>query len=323
MKSDSPKVLHEICGRPMLAYVLNACRLAGVERLIVVVGHGRAQVMGCFAADHDITWVHQGEQKGTGHAVNCCREALAGFVGSAVVIAGDMPLVRRETLAELLGEREDTGDAVTMATTMLEDPTGYGRIIRDAEGKLQAIIEHRDCTEEQRAIHEVNPSYYCFDAEKMFQVLERIAPAAISGEYYITDAIRILRERGEGVSAHVLVPAEDALGINSRLDLADVSRVMEDRIQVSLLNSGVTIIDPDNTWIEADTAIGKDTVVYPFSFIGAGAVIGDDCCIGPFALVRADETVPSGATVGPSVTVGPSAPGFAAATRKTMPGALA
>ncbi len=317
MKSDSPKVLHEICGRPMLAYVLSACRLAGIERLIVVVGHGRAKVMEAFASDHDISWVHQAEQKGTGHAVTCCKEALANFEGSVLVIAGDMPLVRREALAELLGEREETSDALTIATTELDDPTGYGRIIRDAEGKLQAIVEHRDCNEEQRGIHEVNPSYYCFDARKMFAALERVSPASGSGEYYITDAIRILREQGERVSAHVMVPAEDALGINSRLDLADVSRVMQDRIQVALLGGGVTIVDPDNTWIEAEASIGRDTVVYPFSFIGAGAVIGEECRVGPFAYVKADETVASGAAVGPSATE------FANATRQIMPGAVA
>lgn len=317
MKSDSPKVLHEICGRPMLAYVLTTCRLAGIEKLIVVVGHGRTQVMQSFASDQDITWVHQAEQKGTGHAVNCCKESLAGFEGSVLVIAGDMPLVRREALAELLGEREETGDAVTIATTILDDPTGYGRIIRDADGKLQAIVEHRDCTEEQRAIHEVNPSYYCFDAKKMFAALDRLSPASGSGEYYITDAIRILRERGERVSAHVMVPSEDALGINSRLDLADVSRVMQDRIQVAHLHGGVTIVDPDNTWIEAEASIGRDTIVYPFSFVGAGAVIGDDCRIGPFALVRVDENVEAGMAIGSSI------PEVAKVARKVMPGAVA
>lgn len=317
MKSDSPKVLHEICGRPMLAYVLTACRLAGIEKLVVVVGHGRSQVMEAFGADKDITWVHQTEQKGTGHAVICCKDAMADVEGSVLVIAGDMPLVRREALAELLGEREETGDALTIATTELDDPTGYGRIIRDGEGKLQAIAEHRDCNEEQRAIHEVNPSYYCFDAKKMFAALDRVTPASGSGEFYITDAIHILREQGERVSAHVMVPAEDALGINSRLDLADVSRVMQDRIQVALLSGGVTIVDPDNTWIEADATVGRDTVIYPFSFIGAGAVIGSDCRIGPFGLVQADETVAAGATVGPS------APEFARVTRQVMPGAMA
>jgi len=316
MKSDSPKVLHEICGRPMLGYVLTACRLAGIDRLIVVVGHGRAQVMQSFASDGDITWVHQAEQKGTGHAVNCCREALSGFDGSVLVIAGDMPLVRREALAELLGERVETNDAVTIATTMLDDPTGYGRIIRDADGKLQAIVEHRDCNEQQRAIHEVNPSYYCFDARKMFAALDRVSPAAGSGEYYITEAIRILRTQGEQVSAHVMVPSEDALGINSRLDLADVSRVMQDRIQVALLHNGVTIVDPDNTWIEAEASIGRDTVLYPFTFVGAGAVIGDDCRIGPFACVRADEKVESGATVGSTAE-------SIKAAREVLPGAMA
>ena len=299
MKSDLPKVLHEICGRPMLAYVINACRLAGVDNIAIVVGHGKDQVKEHFANERGVTWVKQAEQRGTGHAVNCCRKALKGFSGSVLVIAGDMPLVRRVTLASLFQSREQSGDAVALATTVLDEPAGYGRIIRDAEGRLEAIVEHRDCTEEQRAINEVNPSYYCFDSKRLFEALENVQSDPKTGEYYVTDAVKVLREGGHGVSATVTAAPEDAMGINSRLDLAVVGRAMQDRIQLALMNEGVTIVDPDNTWIEADAAIGRETKVYPFSFIGAGASIGEGCRIGPFASVGSGETVQDGAVVLP------------------------
>ena len=174
MKSDLPKVLHEICGRSMLGYVINACRLAGVDKLVVVVGHGKDQVRERFESERDVTWVKQGEQRGTGHAVNCCRASFKKFSGSVLVVAGDMPLVRRVTLASLIQARQQSGDAVTLATTVLDDPTGYGRIVRDGEGRLEAIVEHRDCTEEQREIREVNPSYYCFEAKRLFEALKKV-----------------------------------------------------------------------------------------------------------------------------------------------------
>jgi bifunctional UDP-N-acetylglucosamine pyrophosphorylase/glucosamine-1-phosphate N-acetyltransferase len=298
MKSDLPKVLHDVCGRPMLHFVLNACRFAGVDRLIAVVGHQSDMVRSAFSGDHDIAWVEQTEQLGTGHAVMCCRDALRDFSGTVLVIAGDMPLIRRETLGELIDARESREDAASIATTILDDPTGYGRIIRDGEGNLSGIVEHRDCNKEQSAINEVNPSYYCFDSGKLFGALDRVRASEGKGEFYLTDVIQILRKDGESVSALVQVPPEDAAGVNSRFDLAVVNRLMQDRIQRSLLDEGVTIVDPDTTWIEADAAVGIDSVVYPFSFIGAGATIGSECRIGPHANVPRDAVIPDGVTVG-------------------------
>jgi bifunctional UDP-N-acetylglucosamine pyrophosphorylase/glucosamine-1-phosphate N-acetyltransferase len=248
--------------------------------------------------------VEQTEQRGTGHAVLCCREALKGFTGTVLVIAGDMPLVRREALEDLIEARELSGDALTMATTMLDEPTGYGRIVRDSAGRLDAIVEHRDCNEVQRVIHEVNVSYYCFDAERLFAALKKVEPEATKGEYYLTDTVRILRDGGHRVSATVKVAAEDALGINSRIDLAVVGRAMQDRLQRALVEEGVTIVDPDNTWIEADVSVGAETTIYPFTFIGAGATIGERSRIGPFACVRAGESLDDGAVVGPTAMNG-------------------
>ncbi len=304
MLSDRPKVLHEICGRPMLSYSVGACTLAGADRILVVVGHGKAQVQERFTDEGDLAWIEQKEQRGTGHAVLCCREALKGFVGNVLVIAGDMPMIRRETLASLNEVREDSGDALSMATALLDDPTGYGRIIRDESGSLAAIVEQSDCDAEQRDIREVNPSFYCFEAQRLFESLERLKPAGPKGEYYLTDVVGHLREAGHGVSARVQVAPEEARGINSRLDLALVNRAMQDRIQLGLMGEGVTIVDPDNTWIESDATLGRESVVYPFSMIEAGAMIGDGCRIGPFARVRGSDVVEDGVSVGPDSAIG-------------------
>ncbi len=299
MNSDRPKVLHEICGRPMLGFVLSACRMAGVDKIVVIVGHGKEEVMAAFSDDSDLVWVEQTEQRGTGHAVLCAQESLKDFDGSVLVIAGDMPLIRRPALSELLHAREASNDAATIATTMIDDPTGYGRIVRDEDGQLEAIVEQRDCTEAQQEIREVNPSYYCFDARKMFETLGNVQVNPNSGELYVTDVVKVMRENGLSVSATVSINAEDATGVNSRLDLAKVGRLMQDRIQLVAMKDGVTIVDPDTTWIEADVTLGKDTVIYPFSVIGVGAVVGRDCRVGPFANVKKGSTVPDGGVVGP------------------------
>ena len=307
MNSIRPKILHEICGRPMLAYVLGACRLAGASRLVVVVGHGRDEVTARFDSQSDVTWVEQAAQKGTGHAVLCCREALQDYSGSVLVVAGDMPLVRRETLAGLVEERERSGVALTLATTVLDDPTGYGRIVRDSAGRLKAIVEQRNCTPKQRKIREVNPSYYCFEAGALFEAVERVKCDSAKGEFYLTDTVSVLRRMKREVSAVISVGPEDSMGINSRLDLATVGRVMQDRIQLALMNDGVTIVDPDNTWIESDVVIGCETMIYPYVFIGAGATVGEGCRIGPFARIAGGQTVEDGAVVEPQDSSGAGA----------------
>jgi len=297
MQSDLPKVLHEVCGRPMLGFVLSACRLAGVDRLVVVVGHAQDRVREAFSGDHDVSWVEQPEQLGTGHAVACCQEALAGISGSVLVVAGDMPLIRRETLVALLDQRARSGAAVSLATTVLDDPVGYGRIVRDAKGALKGIVEQRDCKKKELGITEVNPSYYCFDGALLFTALEQLSPASGTGEVYLTDTIRWLRSAGHAVMADLRVPPEDAMGINTRLDLARVARAMQDRIQLQLMNEGVTIVDPDNAWIEAEVLVGRDTTILPFSFVGQGAAIGESCRIGPHAFVPAGATIADGSVV--------------------------
>jgi bifunctional UDP-N-acetylglucosamine pyrophosphorylase/glucosamine-1-phosphate N-acetyltransferase len=290
MVTDLPKVLHEVCGRPMLAYVIDACRAAGIERIVCVVGYQKDAVMAAFADDPDINWVVQNEQLGTGHAAMICREALSDFDGNLLVIAGDMPLLRTETLALLVQRHEKERSAVTLATAVLDEPTGYGRIIRDEYGNLEGIVEESDCTEAQRKVKEVNPSYYCFQKRLLFEALEHIRPDNVKGEYYITDALHILIRGGHRAVAVTAVAAEDAMGVNSREQLAEVGRLMQNRIQRHLMSQGVTIVDPPNTWVDIRADIGQDTVIHPFSYIHGRVKIGKRCSIGPFAYLR-DGTV--------------------------------
>ncbi len=298
MVTDMPKVLHQVCGRPMLAYVLDACRAANIHRMCVVVGYRKDDVIETFKDEPGITWVEQAEQKGTGHAAMVCREALEDFDGNVVVIAGDMPLLRAETLELLLERHEKEHSAVTLATAVLENPAGYGRIIRDEFGNLQGIIEESDCTDEQRKIREINPSYYCFEKQRLFEAMDQVRPDNVKGEYYITDALKILVQAGRRAMAITAVAAEDAMGINSRQHLAEVSRVMQNRIQRELMASGVTIVDPPNTWIDARARIGQDSIIHPFTYIHGRVGIGRNCSVGPFAYLR------EGTVLGDDVVVG-------------------
>lgn len=298
MVTDMPKVLHEVCGRPMLAYVVDACRAAGVQRIIAVVGYQKEQVIQAFTDEPDIIWVEQTEQKGTGHAAMVCREALADFDGNVVVIAGDMPLLRSETLQLLVDTHKKQNCAVTLATAVLTNPTGYGRIVRDEYGNLQGIVEESDCTDEQRRITEINPSYYCFDKGLLFSALDQLKPDNVKGEYYITDALHILVQQGHRVVAITAVKAEEAVGVNSRMQLADAGRIMQNRIQSSLMQNGVTIVDPPNTWIDIRAMIGQDSVIYPFSYIHGRVRIGKRCSIGPFAYLREGTVLEDDVVVG-------------------------
>ncbi len=301
MKSDRPKVMHDICGQPMLAYVLGACRAAGIETIYVVVGFGKEQVIEHFRGEAGLRFVEQAEQKGTAHAVSMCAPFLTGYAGDVVVIAGDMPLVRSETLRALLESHRAAAAAASIATTVLADPTGYGRIIRDPAGGFDRIVEHRDCTPEQLAIREVNPSYYCFDSTALLEALPQVRADNAKGEYYITDVLTILRQTGRLVQAVVSLPAEDATGINSRVELAEVTALMQRRIQRRWMEAGVTIESPANTWIDSRAIIGEDSVIRPFTCIEGRARIGRRCRIGPYACVADAAIVEDGYQVGPGV----------------------
>ena len=297
MRTDIPKVLHEVCGRPMLAYVIDACRHAGVPECIVIVGYGKDAVIEEFRDEPGLHWVEQREQKGTGHAVLCARNEIAGKFDDVLILCGDGPLIRPSTLEELLDRHESERAVATLATAVIDDPAGYGRIVRDGAGKLAGIVEHRDCTAEQREIREVNPSYYCYHTADLLTALGKVRPDNAKGEYYLTDTLSIMIKAGQKVQAITAVPPEDIFSINSRKDLALVNQVMRDRINDGLMASGVTIVDPATTWIDPRAAIGQDTIIHPCVCISGPARIGRGCAIGPFVHLTTTTPIEDGATV--------------------------
>jgi bifunctional UDP-N-acetylglucosamine pyrophosphorylase/glucosamine-1-phosphate N-acetyltransferase len=286
MNTQMPKVLHEVCGRPMLAYVLDACCQVDVAKIYVVVGFGIKQVKERFGDAGDITWVKQDKQRGTAHAVLCCKKHLAGFDGETLVLCGDGPLIRASTLRTLIKKHEDGHSAATLATAVLDNPAGYGRIVRDTYGNIQGIVEDSDCTPEQLAIKEVNPSYYLFNNNVLFEAVQKVKPDNVKKEFYLTDALSLIIATGHKVEAVTAVRPDEAMGVNSRPELAQASKIMQRRIQEELMNKGVTIVDPDNTWIDIRAQIGQDTIIEPFTYIHGEVKIGKGCRIGPFAFLR-------------------------------------
>lgn len=232
MNSDLPKVLHEVCGRPMVSHVLDVCRAVGCDRLITVIGHQADLVrerLGQNGDAENVVWVEQTEQLGTGHAVMVCEDQLQDLEGPVLVVAGDGPLLRAHTLADLIETHLAEGAACTLATSILPDPGRYGRILRDDDGNLTGIVEYLDATEDQRAIHEVNVSLYCFDAAALRSVLGRLTNDNSKGEYYLTEALELLGEDGGKLAAVAAVPPEDTISINTVDELEEVNRIMAAR----------------------------------------------------------------------------------------------
>jgi len=302
MKSKRPKPLHEICGKPMLSYVLEACYGAGCKKVLVVIGHGKDEVIAQFGDDKRITWVEQTEQLGTGHAARVCVPHLKDEKGDVFILAGDGPLIRAEVLKTLLHAHRDEKADASMATAILDDPTGYGRIVRDANGEFVEIIEQADATPEQREIQEVFPSYYCVKAPELVWAVSKLTNKNKKNEYYLTDIYGLLRQASKKVTAVQAVTAEDVLAVNDRMQQAEVDAIMQDRIQRLLRESGVTIVSSAGSYIESGVTIGSDTTIQPFTFIGAGASIGSGCVIGPFAAVPRESIVPDHSTVAGNAT---------------------
>lgn len=297
MKSRRPKALHQICGKPMLQYVLDACYDAGCTRILLVVGHGKDEVIAQFESDKRIVWVEQTEQLGTGHAARVCESHIRKEQGDVFILTADGPLIRGEVLRTLVREHRDQHAAASMATAVLEDPTGYGRVVRDAKGEFIEIVEQADASIEQKEIKEVFPSYYCVRSEDLLLALSRLKNENKKKEYYLTDIYGILRAAGRKVVAVQAVTQEDVLSVNDRDQQAQVDAIMQDRIQRQIRSTGVTIASGINTYIEAGVSIGPDTVIRPFTFIGRDSSIGAECTIGPFACIPAEGIVPEGSAI--------------------------
>lgn len=298
MKSSLPKVLHTICGEPMIRFVLKSAERLNPEKIVVIVGHQAELVKNAVG---NVQCVVQDKQLGTGHAVSVTKEMLSDFSGTVMVLSGDTPLVRAETLDNLFATHTENGAAASIITARLENPTGYGRIIRSEDGSIvTAIVEEKDATEEQKTINEVNTGTYCFDKEKLFEALKQVDNNNRQGEYYLTDVIKILRNRGEKVVASMTDSPDEVMGVNNRVHLAEADRVMRRTINEGLMHSGVTIIDPETTYISPDVEIGKDTVIYPMTFIRGTTKIGESCVIGPFSRLE-NCTIGNSATIDSSV----------------------
>ena len=290
MRSDRAKVLHEVCGRPMLSYVVDAVRGAGARTIVVVVGAGADQVRTALADEKDVLFATQEAQLGTGDAVRSCRDVLRDYSGPAFVLVGDEPLIRAEPLADLLKRQQTEQAACLLGTAIVPDPTGFGRILRDSAGRFLRIVEQRDCSPEEIAIPEVNPSCYVFELPGLWDALERLDTGNAQGEYYLTDAPALLQSMRRKVLALPVLEPDDILGVNTRQHLALAHALMQGRIHDRLMTDGVSIVDPRNTYIDGRCEIGQDTVIMPFSVLSGRVRIGRGCRIGPFAHLR-DGTV--------------------------------
>jgi bifunctional UDP-N-acetylglucosamine pyrophosphorylase / glucosamine-1-phosphate N-acetyltransferase len=297
MKSATPKVLHTLCGRSMLGHVLRAAGDLDPGRLIVVVGQGRDQVIP-YLAEHapDARVVVQPRQEGTGNAVRVALEAVGQIHGAVVVTYGDTPLLRSQTLAELVAGHNAEGNAVTALTARVPDPTGYGRIVLDDRGRFAEIVEEVDATPGQRAIDEINSGVYAFDGDLLADAVKRVATDNAKGEEYLTDVVAILRADGHRAGRLLAADAGEVAGVNDRVQLARARRVYNQRVLSHWMLTGVTIVDPATTWIDADVTLEPDVEVGPGTQLTGRTVVQAGARVGPGCLL-ADTTVARNATV--------------------------
>lgn len=319
MKSATPKVLHELCGRSLVGHVLAAAGELHPENLVVVVGHAREKVtahLGEIAPA--VRTAVQAEQNGTGHAVRMGLEALGGSVdGTVVVVCGDTPLLTGATLDALAATHSADGNAVTVLTAEMPDATGYGRIVRDdATGAVTAIVEHKDATDAQRSIREINSGVFAFDGQLLADALKKVRTDNSQGEEYLTDVLGILREAGHRVGASVAGDHREIAGINNRVQLSEARRILNDRLLTEAMLAGVTVIDPATTWIDVTVTFEQDAVVHPGTQLHGATHLGEGAEVGPNSRLtdtrvgagaRVDNTVAVSAEVGRQASVGPYA----------------
>jgi bifunctional UDP-N-acetylglucosamine pyrophosphorylase/glucosamine-1-phosphate N-acetyltransferase len=280
MKSEKAKVLHQILGRPLVAYLLDTLKEAGVADIVLVVGH-QAEAVQAALKDYVLKFVIQEPQLGTGHAVQVALPAVPPQTGTVIVLCGDAPLISGESILALSRLHRDSRAAVTIQTIELDDGAHYGRVVRDATGRVAAVLQAKDSKDRPDilAIREINTGAYCFDAPFLAETLPRLQPSPVTGEIYLTDLIHIARQQGRGVEALLDPDWEALLGINSRAELAAATQTVKRRINSRHMDQGVTLIDPEATYIESGVRIGRDTVIYPNVYLQGQTVIGENCLI--------------------------------------------
>lgn len=284
MKSKNSKLVQKIYGKEIVKRAVENAQKAGVRDIVAVVGYKKEEVMKVLG--DNIKYAYQDEMLGTGHAVMQAKEYLKGKKGKVLVLNGDVPLIRPETLNKLIEKSIENKEYATLLTAIYDDPTGYGRIVRDEGGNIEGIVEEKDTTEEQKKITEINAGIYCFDIEALLDALEKITPNNKQGEYYITDVIQIMNDSGLKTGAVLVEDNTEILGINDRVQLGILTKVLQMRINIELMKQGVTIEDTNTTYIYDDVEIGMDTVIHPNTTIKSGVTIGEDCEIGPNSYIR-------------------------------------
>ena len=313
IKSDLPKVLHKVCGKEMVNHVIDTLRKGNVEDINVIVGKG-AELVKENTKARNVSYSLQEEQLGTGHAVKCAIDFLKNKKGTVAVFNGDAPLIKEETIEELFKAHKESGNSATILTSILDDASGYGRIIRN-ENEVLKIVEHKDCNEEELKVREINSGMYCFEIESLVECLDNLSNDNSQGEYYITDVIGMMKEKNEKVGA-LVINYEETLGVNSRVQLAEVEAILRKRINNKHLENGVTIIDPNTTYIGIDVEIGQDTIIYPGNVLEGNTVIGKNCLLYPNSrinnsIIGEDVEIQSSvileSEVGNNTTVGPFA----------------
>lgn len=286
MKSDLVKVMHAVGGYPMVSWPVEAACEAGASRIVLVIGHQSKKVREYFAGEANIDFVVQNEQLGTGHAVACAKESLRGFAGNVLILCGDAPLIKAETLRSMLAYHEAKQATVTVLTTHLENPFGYGRVIKREGGRIVRIVEEKDASVEEKEITEINSGSYCIEAGFLFDAVSNLKNDNIQQEYYLTDIVKEAAERGKLCVSFPVEVAEEVMGVNDRVQMADAEAVVRRRINEELMLAGVTIIDPSNTYIEKGVKVGRDTVIYPNVHISGRTEIGSGCLLEPSVVIK-------------------------------------
>ncbi|MGM0862948.1 bifunctional UDP-N-acetylglucosamine diphosphorylase/glucosamine-1-phosphate N-acetyltransferase GlmU [Bacillus atrophaeus] len=314
MKSKLYKVLHPVCGKPMVEHVVDEALKLSLAKLVTIVGHGAEDVKKQLGEKSE--YALQAEQLGTAHAVKQAKPFLTGEKGVTIVICGDTPLLTAETMEAMLKEHKEKDAKATILTAVADDPAGYGRIIRSESGAVQKIVEHKDASDQERLVKEINTGTYCFDNEALFRVIEQVSNDNVQGEYYLPDVIEILKNEGETVAAYQTGNFQETLGVNDRVALSQAELFMKQRINKRHMQNGVSLIDPMNTYISPEAVIGSDTVIYPGTVIKGQVQIGEDSTIGPHSEIENSsiggrtvikQSVVNNSKVGNDVNIGPFA----------------
>lgn len=295
MRSKLPKVVHRVMGKCMVEHAITAAKEAGADEICVVVGHGADIVKSEITSD--VTFVTQDKQLGTGHAVKCAREFI-GKTGETLILFGDTPLITGATLEQLVKTHRFMGNTITVLSACIENPAGYGRIIRNLDGTFLKSVEHKDATEEEKLCNEVNSGMYVFDSKELYEALDLITNNNAQGEYYLPDTLMIIKDKGLKVDAMPVDDPAEIEGVNSRVQLAHAEEVMKLRINKKWMTEGVTIVNPSATYIEPQAVIENDVVIYPDTFILGNSVIKSDSVIGPFSYIK-NALIDEGSEIAP------------------------